>query len=94
MSTILKFFKSANKNTTSVSNVSIDEDSDKSSVASPPIKRRKLDMSQSQSDANRNVSFLLFSIIILTNTIIKYNILLIIIILYYYIIVICYIFYL
>ena len=55
MSSILKFFKSDNKNTTSVSNVSIDVDSDKSSVGSPPIKRRKPEMSQS--DADRNVSF-------------------------------------
>jgi len=52
MSSILKYFKSDNKNTTSVSNVSIDVDSDESSVGSPPIKRL-----MSQFDADRNVSF-------------------------------------
>lgn len=52
MSSILNFFKPVTKNSSQT--VPIDVDSDKSSVDSPPTKKLKPEMSQS--DTNRNVS--------------------------------------
>jgi len=58
MSSILNFFKPTNKNTTSVPNVPIDMDLDKSSVDSPSTKKRKLEIVTSDAtDASRNVSY-------------------------------------